>query len=90
MNTYLIRGGKELNGSIRIHGAKNSVLPILAATIISGGESIIHNCPDLTDVDASLRILRHLGCSVKWDGDTITVDSSTLSRCDIPDNLCMK
>ena len=87
MNTYLIRGGKELNGSIRIHGAKNSVLPILAATIISGGESIIHNCPDLTDVDASLRILRHLGCSVKWDGDTITVDSSTLSRCDIPDNL---
>lgn len=87
MNTYLIRGGRKLNGSIKIHGAKNSVLPILAATIISGGESVIHNCPDLTDVDASLRILRHLGCSVKWDGDTITVDSSTLSRCDIPDNL---
>lgn len=87
MRALRVSGGRPLYGSVQIHGAKNSVLPILAAAILADGVSVIHNCPDLTDVDAAVTILRHLGCQVERAGETITVDSSTLSRMDIPDGL---
>lgn len=87
MSAFLIEGGSKLSGSVAVQGAKNSVLPILAATILSGGISVIHNCPQLTDVDASIAILRHLGCVVRQDGEDITVDSGPMNRCDIPDRL---
>ena len=76
MSAYLIQGGSPLFGEVTVQGAKNSVLPILAATILTGAVSVLHNCPQLTDVDASVAILRHLGCVVVQDGETITVDSS--------------
>lgn len=87
MEYYEILGGQRLSGSVEVHGAKNSVLPILAATLLSGGVSVIHNCPRLSDVDASIAILRHLGCRVERSGDTVTVDSSGLERSDVPDHL---
>ena len=87
MSAFLIEGGRRLSGSVAVQGAKNSVLPILAATILTGGISVIHNCPRLTDVDASIAILRHLGCKVRWDGTDITVDSGPMDRCDVPDRL---
>ena len=87
MSKLLISGGRGLRGEIDIHGAKNSVLPILAACIINGSENIIHNCPDLSDVDFSLQILRHLGCRVTREDGTVCVDSSCISRYDIPDHL---
>ncbi|MGI5971612.1 MAG: UDP-N-acetylglucosamine 1-carboxyvinyltransferase [Oscillospiraceae bacterium] len=87
MSKFLINGNKPIRGEVDVHGAKNSVLPILAATLLCGGESVIVNCPDLTDVDASVRILRHLGCTVRREGGSITVDSSTLTGCEIPDQL---
>ena len=87
MSAYLIQGGSPLFGEVTVQGAKNSVLPILAATILNGAVSVLHNCPQLTDVDASVAILRHLGCVVVQDGETITVDSSTMHRWDVPDQL---
>lgn len=87
MEYYEIQGGRKLEGSVVVHGAKNSVLPILAAALLNGGVSVIHNCPRLSDVDASIAILRHLGCRVAWEGDTVTVDSATLDRSDVPDRL---
>ena len=87
MNAYYVEGGHRLDGAVEVHGAKNSVLPILAATILSGGESVIHNCPRLSDVDASISILRHLGCRVEQEGDTVTVDSGPMCRSDVPDEL---
>ncbi len=87
LSAFLIEGGKKLSGSIAVQGAKNSVLPILAATILTGGISVIHNCPQLTDVDASIAILRHLGCEVCRDGEDITVDSAPMNRYDVPDRL---
>ena len=87
MKAFCITGGRPLSGTVAVHGAKNSVLPILAATLLSGGISEIHNCPDLSDVDASIAILRHLGCTVARTGDVVRVDSSTLSRSDVPDRL---
>lgn len=87
MNALKVRGGKPLNGEITVHGSKNSVLPILAATLVHSGESVIHNCPDLRDVRYAVKILEYLGCKVKRAGDTVTVNSETMTRCDIPDNL---
>ena len=87
MSEYVINGCRKLNGCIDIQGAKNSALPILAATIICRGEVVIHNCPRLTDVDTSVKILRYLGCNVYRDDTTITVDSSGIYRYDIPSEL---
>ncbi len=87
MYRYVLEGRKELRGEINIQGAKNSALPILAATLVVNGESVIHNCPVLTDVEASVRILRYLGCRIKREGTTIIVDSSNILRDDIPAEL---
>ena len=87
MSYYEIQGGRPLSGSLAIHGAKNSVLPILAACLLAPGQSVIHNCPDLSDVSATLDILRLLGCRADRDGPTVTVDATALCRCNIPEHL---
>ena len=87
MGELVVNGGRRLFGTVRIHGAKNSVLPILSATILNRGESIIHNCPKLKDVDAAVEILRYLGCLVTREGSTLIIDSSTMDCCEVPDSL---
>ena len=83
----LIQGGKPLVGELAVHGAKNSSLPLLAATLLSGGESVLHNCPQLSDVDAACRILAYLGCRIRRSGSTVTVNTENLSHFDVPDEL---
>ncbi|MEG2221498.1 MAG: UDP-N-acetylglucosamine 1-carboxyvinyltransferase [Oscillospiraceae bacterium] len=87
MEVLSVDGGRRLWGEIAVQGAKNSVLPILAATVLARGECVIEHCPHLRDVEASIRILRHLGCLARWEGDALTVDTAGLYRCDIPDDL---
>ncbi len=87
MGEFIIEGGRPLRGSLRVQGAKNSVLPILAATILHSGVSVLHHCPRLRDVDASIRILRQLGCRADWEGDDLVVDASTMVCSRIPDHL---
>ncbi len=87
MSKIVIEGSKLLEGTVSIHGAKNSVLPILAATVLCSGECVIHNCPKLSDVDASIKILRYLGCRVERQDDTLLINTDTISKCDIPDFL---
>ncbi len=87
MSYYEIQGGRPLFGRLSIHGAKNSVLPILAACLLAPGQSVLHNCPDLSDVAATLDILRLLGCRVEREGGAVTVDASALGRADIPEHL---
>lgn len=87
MSHLIIEGGTPLRGELTIQGSKNSVLPVLAATILSRGACRIENCPQLRDVDASAAILRHLGCRVRRDGTALEVDTAPMSRCDIPDEL---
>jgi len=87
MESYLITGGNRLSGAVRIHGAKNSVLPILAATILCSGQCTIENCPDISDADTSAAILRHLGCAVARRGSAVSVDASGVDRCDVPVEL---
>ena len=87
MSAYIIEGGHPLDGSVRIHGAKNSVLPSLAACLLAPGECVIHNCPELSDVAASLDTLRHLGCRAERQGDAVVVDASAPTGWDVPDAL---
>ena len=87
MGPITIEGGHRLSGEVAVQGAKNSVLPILAATLLCGGACRIQRCPRLSDVDAAAGILRYLGCKVDWEDGDLLVDSSVLTRCDIPQTL---
>ena len=72
---YVINGGNKLVGEVSVSGAKNSVLPILAATVIGGNKSTIFNIPNLRDVEIMKNILLSLGCSVKRTGNIMEIDS---------------
>ena len=87
MSVYVIEGGRTLSGEVKIQGSKNSTLPILAATLLCGGESVLFNCPRLSDVEASLYILRYIGCTARREGSTVIVDTGSVSRCEIPPSL---
>ncbi len=87
MSEIVIKGKNRLRGEIDIQGAKNSVLPVLAATILCGGECVVHNCPALSDVDVSLKILAQLGCNCLQEQNTVLVDSREMSSYEIPENL---
>lgn len=87
MSMYEIQGGRPLSGRLRVQGAKNSVLPLLAAALLAPGQSVIHNCPNLSDVSATLDILQLLGCRVSREGESVTVDASVLRSSAIPERL---
>ena len=65
MDKLVIEGGKTLEGEARVHGAKNAVLPILAATVLNSGENIIHGCPDLKDVRSSTLAAAYIGTATR-------------------------
>ena len=80
MSHLVIRGGSRLRGEAGIQGAKNSVLPILAATLLTADQVELRGCPRLRDVDASVRILEGLGCTARWEGkNVLIVDARGLS-----------
>lgn len=83
----IVNGGRRLEGEISVHGAKNSALPLLSACVLAHGETIIHNCPELTDVDAACRILSTLGCRCRRNSGTVCVDAANVTGTEIPDNL---
>ncbi len=87
MSKIIVEGKRRLAGKIRVHGAKNAVLPILAATILNGDESVIYDCPRIKDVDVSIEILRHLGCTVHWEDGALIVNSRGVSSHHIPESL---
>ena len=82
-----INGGRTIGGEIDVQGAKNSVLPVLAATILCGGECTVHNCPKLSDVETSIKILKSLGCKCINENNTVSVNASSINSCEIPEVL---
>ncbi|MBQ8228476.1 MAG: UDP-N-acetylglucosamine 1-carboxyvinyltransferase [Clostridia bacterium] len=87
MSCLIINGKKKLGGEISVHGAKNSALPILAASVAVGEECVISNCPQLSDMRATINILDGLGCFKSADCSTVTVNSRDLNTNEIPDYL---
>lgn len=87
MELWHIRGGKRLEGACFVQGSKNASLPILAASVICPASTQLLNVPQLRDVDAALRILRHLGCRAEQRDGEVSIDSRSLSNCNIPHSL---
>lgn len=87
MELWHIRGGNRLEGTCAVQGSKNASLPVLAASILCPVRCELKNVPQLRDVDAALRILRHLGCTAEQSGGDVYIDSTTLSGCCIPHAL---
>ena len=87
MSQLLAAGGRRLSGEVTIQGAKNSVLPILAATLLTADTVVLRRCPRLKDVEASIRILEALGCTARWQNDALVVDTAGMNGCAIPDAL---
>ncbi len=93
MDKFVIQGGKKLSGSVEISGAKNAVLPVLAAALLAEkGESIIHNVPNLADIDTMLKVLEHLGAKIKKEikEKTVTISAENLSSYEAPYDLVRK
>lgn len=75
---YKIRGGIPLCGSVTVGGSKNAALPILFATVVTNGVSVIRNLPDIGDVAVALRLIGNLGARIERSGSTVTVDTRQL------------
>ena len=90
MERMLVRGGRPLSGNVRIHGAKNSALPILAATLLCRGRCILADCPDILDVSAAEQILHLLGCRTERTGSCIVTDASEAENAAIPHDVSGK
>ena len=80
-----ITGGQKLRGEITVQGAKNSALPIMAASMLCSGETVLYNVPRLTDVYAASRILNHLGLRCKIEASAAVINPAGISSAEIPD-----
>lgn len=76
MTSFLISGGKPLEGQLAVQGSKNAALPIIAAAVLHRGVTVIRGCPDILDVRYMLEILRSIGCGVLWQEDRLQIDAA--------------
>ena len=90
MEKIVVNGGVPLEGTVSVHGAKNAVLPILAATVLARGVHTIFNCPNLSDVATTIDILTCLGAKVQRTEDALVIDTRGELSCFIPENLMRK
>ena len=84
MERYVINGGRALSGKIKIESAKNAVLPILAASILTDEEVVIMSCPKIKDVMSMIKILNHLGVKTEFQQDNLVIDASGLNTYSVP------
>ena len=87
MEKFIIIGGKRLKGSVRASGAKNAILPIMAASLLSKGESVIHEVPMLLDVEVMKEVLTHLGAKIESDGNRLSINGSRVQSLEIAEDL---
>ncbi|EPF70764.1 UDP-N-acetylglucosamine 1-carboxyvinyltransferase [Acinetobacter rudis] len=80
MDKFLITGGVKLQGEVRISGAKNAALPLLAAMILPDSPITLTNVPDLKDVGTLIKLIEGLGVTVERQGDRVVADASTLNN----------
>ena len=77
---FIISGGARLQGSVKVAGAKNSVLKLMAAALLAEGRTTLNNCPEILDVPLMQKVLEGLGCEVHIDGGTVTIDTPAEPR----------
>ncbi|MEF2292899.1 UDP-N-acetylglucosamine 1-carboxyvinyltransferase [Virgibacillus dokdonensis] len=85
MEKIIVRGGHQLQGTVKVEGAKNAVLPVIAASLIaSEGKSVIKDVPELADVYTINQVLENMNASVHFDNNTVTVDASNRLTTEAP------
>lgn len=87
VDRYVITGQQRLEGTVAASGAKNSSLPLLAATLLADGSSALLEIPQLADINHMVEVLESLGCRVQRVDGVLLVDASTLTRCDVDEGL---
>ena len=87
MEAFVVRGGRKLEGTMRVDGAKNAALPILAASVLTEETVVLQGVPMISDVRKMTDILTMLGCRIRRDGHTLTLDAGGLNRTEMPDAL---
>ena len=87
MQKFVIHGGRRLEGDITVQGAKNSALPILSAAMLCSGESVLENCPELSDVYAACQILTSAGCACRMQNHTVSIKAEQIRNSEIPESL---
>ncbi|WP_088228545.1 UDP-N-acetylglucosamine 1-carboxyvinyltransferase [Desulfosporosinus sp. FKB] len=90
MDRYVITGKQRLEGTIRVSGAKNSSLPLLAATLLAEGTSTLLEIPALADIRHMIEVLEHLGCKVQRQNEGLTINAAALEFCDVDEELMRK
>lgn len=90
MRQYRVRGGNRLVGELKIGGAKNAVLPILAAVCLNESETTIENCPRISDTLDSIEILNCVGCKTEFCENTLKVNAECGLKCEIPEEIAGK
>lgn len=84
---YEIEGGKPLRGTVRVSGSKNASLPILTASLLASGVTVLHDVPVLRDTRGMVKLLEHLGAVCSWEGWTLTIDSTGFDKDFVPYDL---
>ncbi len=90
MSSYIIKGGEKLEGTVKISGSKNAALPILAATILNVGKTTLYNVPNIQDTQMMFKILETLGGKVEKKNNKIIIDTSKITKFEIPEKLMHK
>jgi UDP-N-acetylglucosamine 1-carboxyvinyltransferase len=90
MDRLLVTGGARLQGSVRVNGAKNSALKLMAAALLAEGRTVIDNVPRITDCFTMAEVLEHLGAAVERDGSSIVIDTSQATGLEAPYELVRK
>jgi UDP-N-acetylglucosamine 1-carboxyvinyltransferase len=90
VDNFRIVGGNRLEGTVRISGAKNAALPILCASLLADGESTFRNVPDLTDIETTAKLLRHMGSDVEVAPPVVKVTARPVTEPDAPYDLVRK
>lgn len=90
MERLVIEGGKPLSGIVRIHGAKNAALPIMAASMLADGAHVIKNVPNLLDIHVMIDILKEIGCQVEYGNKQVFIETSAADTYHIPEHLMRK
>lgn len=90
MDQILVRGGTPLRGSVNIRGAKNSTLPLMAASLLAHGPSVLHNVPCLHDIFSMDKILTEMGMRVDFTGQSMTLDPARVQSNEAPYDLVRK
>ena len=87
---YVVRGGRRLVGSVKVSGAKNSALKLMAASLLADGTSVLHNVPDIEDVHTMSDVLQYLGARVHFEAGVLTIDTTAVEPHAAPYELVQK